>query len=76
MGVTRFETRGTAEARKTAEKHLDQAQGFVLLTWGPEGDPVMNCGGVSRAELAYMACYLTSLAVSADLESDEPEYDA
>ena len=76
MGVVRMERRGTAEARAAGQRRLEDAEGFVQLTWGADGAPILCCGGVTRAEVAYMACYLMTLSTSEDLELEDTEYDA
>ena len=72
--VVKMERRGTAEARKMAEKHLAACDGFILLTFDrDEPAPIMNCGGVNRGEMAYMAWYLGTLAVSDDPDLEDVE---
>jgi hypothetical protein len=68
--VVFFEDAETAEAREKAEEHLGQCRGFVLLTWSEDGVPVMNAGGITRADLAYMACYLSAAAISPEFNSE------
>ena len=75
--LVHFESEERAGIRRQAEVSLGEAKGFVLMTWGDDGVPIVTIAGIGRSDIAYMACYLSAMAVSPDFNAEgDEEFDA